>query len=74
MRSKHPEAEAPTNALMSNTQIDANFLRELAEIEVESIGWIPLEEGAYLHVSDLNVIEVLVVGVPQVGNAVLLVG
>ena len=74
MRSKHPEAEAPTNALMSNTQIDANFLRELAEIEVESIGWIPLAEGAYLHVSSEDVTEVLVVGVPQAGVAVLLVG
>ncbi len=74
MRSKHPGAEAPTSAVMNNTQIDADFLRELAEIEAESIGWIPLEEGAHLHVSDLNVTEVLVVGVPQVGNAVLLVG
>ena len=59
---------------MNNTQIDPDFLRELAEIEAESIGWIPLEDGAYLHVSDLNVIEVLVVGVPQVRDAVLLVG
>ena len=54
--------------------IEADFLRELAEIESESIGWIPLEEGAYLHVSNLNVTEVLVVGVPQVENAVLLLG
>ena len=59
---------------MNNTQIDPDFLRELAEIEAESIGWIPLEEGAYLHVSNLNVTEVLVVGVPQAGVAVLLVG
>ena len=54
--------------------IKADFLAELARLEAESIGWIPLEEGAYLHVSDLNVIEVLVVGVPQAGAAVLLVG
>jgi len=33
-----------------------------------------LGEGAYLHVSDFNVTEVLVVGVPQAGAAVLLVG
>jgi hypothetical protein len=32
-----------------------------------------LGEGAYLHVSDFNVTEVLVVGVPQAGAAVLLV-
>jgi hypothetical protein len=54
--------------------IEADFLAELARLEAESIGWIPLEDGAYLHVSDLNVTEVLVVGVPQAGVAVLLVG
>ena len=54
--------------------IKADFLAELARLEAESIGWIPLEDGAYLHVSDLNVTEVLVVGVPQAGEAVLLVG
>ena len=54
--------------------IEADFLAELARLEAESIGWIPLEDGAYLHVSDLNVTEVLVLGVPQAGVAVLLVG
>lgn len=54
--------------------IEADFWRELAEIEVESIGWMPLGEGVYLHVSDVNATEVLVVGVPQIGAAVLLVG
>ena len=73
MRSKHPGAEAPTSAVMNNTQIDADFLRELAEIEAESIGWMPLEDGAYLHVSSEDVTEVLVVGVAQAGAAVLLV-
>jgi hypothetical protein len=53
--------------------IEADFWRELAEIEAESIGWLPLEEGVYLHVSDVNATEVLVVGVPQAGAAVLLV-
>jgi len=55
-----------------NPAIEADLLRELAEIEAESIGWVPLEPGAYLHVSDAT--EVLVVGVPQAGDAVLLVG
>ena len=54
--------------------IEADFLRELAAIEAESMGWQPLEPGAYLHVSDENATEVLVVGVPQAGAAVLLVG
>jgi hypothetical protein len=54
--------------------IEADFLRELLEIEAESIGWMPLEEGVYLHVSDENATEVLIVGLPQLGDAVLLVG
>jgi len=44
----------------------------LDEIEAESIGWIPLEPGAYLHVSDPDATEILIVGVPQGGAAVLL--
>ena len=54
--------------------IEADFLRELSEIEAESIGWQPLEPGAYLHVEDDQATEVLVVGMPQAGAAVLLVG
>ena len=54
--------------------MEAEFLTEMARLESESIGWVPLEDGAYLHVSDLNVAEVLVVGVPLAGAAVLLVG
>ena len=54
--------------------IEPDFSADLAQIQVESIGWIPLEEGVYLHVSDENATEVLVVGVPQAGAAVLLVG
>ena len=53
--------------------IDSEFSVELAQIQAESIGWIPLEEGVYLHVSDENATEVMVVGVPQAGAAVLLV-
>ena len=55
-------------------ELEAEFLRELAELEAESIGWQPLEPGAYLHVSDEEATEVLVVGFPQAGAAVLLVG
>ena len=44
----------------------------LDEIEAESIGWIPLEPGAYLHVSDPDATEIVIVGVPQAGAAVLL--
>lgn len=52
----------------------ADLKQELAEIEAESIGWTPLEQGAYLHVSDENATEVLIVGIPQAGDAVLFVG
>ena len=58
----------------STASIEADFWAELAHIEAESIGWLPLGEGAYLHVDDDNATQVLVVGVAQVGDAVLLVG
>ena len=44
----------------------------LEEIEAESLGWMPLEPGAYLHVSDPDATEIVIVGVPQGGAAVLL--
>ncbi len=40
--------------------IEEDFWAELAQIQAESIGWIPLDEGAYLHVgSDESVIQVV---------------
>ena len=30
--------------------IEQDFWAELAQIQAESIGWIPLDEGAYLYV------------------------
>jgi len=48
--------------------IEADFLRELAEIEAESMGWIPLDEGAYLHVGcEDGVVEI--VGLADAGMA-----
>ena len=44
--------------------IEADFWAELAQIQTESIGWILLDEFAYLQVgSDEPVIEVL--GIPK---------
>ena len=44
--------------------IEADFWAELAQIQAESIGWIPLDEAAYLHIgSETSVIEV--VGIPN---------
>jgi hypothetical protein len=40
--------------------IEEDFWLELAQIQAESIGWISLDEGAYLHVgSDTPVIQVV---------------
>ena len=40
--------------------IEEDFWLELVQIQAESIGWIPLDEGAYLHVgSDTPVIQVV---------------
>lgn len=52
---------------------------ELTAIEAESIGWLPLGDGTYLHVGDPDEEEtvITVVGVPDAGMAgmnVLLVG
>ena len=44
--------------------IEADFWAELSQIQAESIGWIPLDESAYLHIgSDTSLIEV--VGLPK---------
>lgn len=40
--------------------IEDDFWNELVQIQAESIGWITLDEGAYLHVgSDVPVIQVV---------------
>ena len=54
-------------------------LAELAAIEAEAIGWLPLGDGAYLHIGNPDEEEVVitVTGVPDAGMAginVLLVG
>ena len=54
------------NELMLDLQAE---LQELAAIEAESIGWLPLGDGAYLHVGDPQALVITVVGVPEVGMA-----
>lgn len=46
--------------------IEEDFWAVLAQIQAESICWIPLDEGAYLHVGSDDP-EVQVVGVPMAG-------
>ena len=54
-------------------------MAELADIEAKSIGWLPLGDGAYLHLGkpEEEEIVITVVGAPDAGMAamnVLLVG
>jgi len=56
----------------------ANFDQELQEIAGEAIGWIPLEDRAYLHVSSQSRQDrVVITGLPDAGldgeNVLLLV-
>ena len=55
------------------TPIEQDFWAELTQIQAESIGWIPLDEGAYLHVgSHAPVIQVVgVVKEEMAGSNVL---
>jgi len=40
--------------------VEVDFWAELAQIQAESIGWISLDEGTYLHLgSDAPVIQVV---------------
>ena len=48
--------------------MEQDFWSELAQIQAESIGWISLDEGAYLHIgADDAVIQV--VGIAKVEMA-----
>lgn len=58
---------------------EAELQAELAAIEAEAIGWLPLGDGAYLHVGkpDEEEVVITVTGIPDAGMAgmnVLLVG
>ncbi|NBT48685.1 MAG: hypothetical protein EBT07_12865 [Actinobacteria bacterium] len=50
---------------MKPERIEADFWAELAQIQAESIGWIPLGEGVYLHVADEKATEIEVVGLAR---------
>jgi len=57
--------------------IEEDFWAELAQIQAESIGWIPLDEGACLHLasdesSKNNVIEVVGLPKPEMQSASVL--
>ena len=57
---------------MNIDSVEADFWLELAQIQAESIGWIPLDEGAYLHIgsdgsnnTSANTSVIEVVGLPR---------
>ena len=55
-----------------------DFDQELKELAGESIGWIPIENGAYMHLSSQGREDlVIITGVPDAGldgeNVLLLV-
>lgn len=52
-----------------DNNISAEDAQFLAEVAAESIGWLPIEDGAYLHVGDPEVFVIDVVGVPDAGMA-----
>jgi len=50
--------------------IEQDFWLELAQIQTEGIGWILLDEGAYLHVgSDEPVIQVVGIAKEEMAGA-----
>ncbi len=51
-----------------SADIEADFWRELAEIEAEAIGWLPLGDGCYLHTGN-DSSEILIVGTATAGMA-----
>jgi hypothetical protein len=56
--------------------IESDFSADLAQIQAESIGWIPLDEGVYLHVGSDETEIIEVVGIPTAemqGLTILLV-
>ena len=49
--------------------IEADFQAELVQIQAESIGWVPLQVGAYLYVEDPDGDVINVASVPDAGMA-----
>lgn len=60
-------AMTPITGPVQNTD-QADFMLELAEIQAESMGWVALGEGCYLHVGS-KPSEILIVGTANVSMA-----
>ena len=64
---------------MLRSAVELDEAAFLAEVQAESIGWLPLGDGAYLHLGkpEEEEIVITVVGIPDaamVGMNVMLVG
>lgn len=60
----------PAQPADPNTDIEADFWRELVEIETESIGWQPLGPGCYLHVgTDQPVVDIVGLASSSMANS-----
>ena len=51
--------------MMHTSTLEEDFWAELAQIKAESIGWIPLEQGACLHVCEPSATVIEVVGIAK---------
>lgn len=49
----------------SPADIEADFWRELREIEAESMGWTQLAAGCYVHAGGMQAHTIEIVGVPH---------
>jgi hypothetical protein len=50
--------------------IEDDIWTELVQLQTESIGWLPLNEGAYLHIgSDEPVIQVVGIAKPEMASS-----
>ncbi len=58
----------PRTGPADTADIEADFWRELAEIEAEAIGWQPLGDGCYLH-TGADTSQVLIVGTASASMA-----
>jgi hypothetical protein len=56
----------------SGNQSEHALHADLGSLKAESLGWLPLDLGAYLYIGDERAAEVLITGAPQAGPAVLL--
>ena len=75
---QRPSTSAPQAPSAADIEVDfwrelqaleAAHSQEMAEIEAESIGWTPLEPGAYLHTANEDLPTIDIVGITTASMA-----